>query len=75
VPGRPSEVEWVADPLRHRFIVVFDREGNSPAFLRASARDIPDFLLLFGSASLRELPLAFPDPIHPEGHEEHEGSD
>jgi hypothetical protein len=33
VPHQPSAVELKADPLRHRFTLVFDREGYSPAFL------------------------------------------
>lgn len=33
VPNQPSEGELGADPLRHRFTLVFDREGYSPAFL------------------------------------------
>jgi len=31
VPGQPSEAELAANPLLHRFVVVFDREGASPA--------------------------------------------
>jgi len=34
VPGQPSEAVLEAEPLRHRFILVFDREGYSPAFLQ-----------------------------------------
>lgn len=34
VPGQPDEKELAADPLLHRFIIVFDREGYSPAFFR-----------------------------------------
>jgi hypothetical protein len=34
VPGQPSEQALEADALRHRFTVVFDREGYSPAFLQ-----------------------------------------
>ena len=30
MPGQPSEAELAADPLRHRFILVFDLEGYSP---------------------------------------------
>ena len=30
MPGQPTEAELAADPLRHRFILVFDREGYSP---------------------------------------------
>jgi len=37
-----------------------------------SARDSPDSFLLCVSASLRELSVVFPAPIH---HEEHEDSD
>jgi hypothetical protein len=34
VPNQPGEEELATDPLRHRFTLVFDREGYSPAFLR-----------------------------------------
>ena len=33
VPELPTAEELAADPLRHRFTVVFDREGYSPAFI------------------------------------------
>ncbi len=33
VPEQPSDEVLEADPLRHRFTLVFDREGYSPAFL------------------------------------------
>jgi hypothetical protein len=33
IPGQPSAEALAADPLRHRFTVVFDREGYSPAFI------------------------------------------
>jgi hypothetical protein len=33
VPNQPSSEKLDADPLLHRFTVVFDREGYSPAFL------------------------------------------
>ncbi len=33
VPNQPSAEQLDADPLLHRFTVVFDREGYSPAFL------------------------------------------
>ncbi len=33
VPGQPSEEELAADPLLHRFVVVFDREGASHSLL------------------------------------------
>jgi hypothetical protein len=33
VPGQPSETELSADPLLHRFVVVFDREGFSGPLL------------------------------------------
>jgi hypothetical protein len=33
VPDQPGKEELAADPLRHRFTLVFDREGYSPAFL------------------------------------------
>jgi hypothetical protein len=32
VPNQPTAAELEADPLLHRFTVVFDREGYSPAF-------------------------------------------
>lgn len=34
VPDQPSEAELAADPRRHRFTLVFDREGYSPDFFR-----------------------------------------
>ena len=33
VPDQPNPVALADDPLRHRFTLVFDREGYSPAFL------------------------------------------
>lgn len=33
VPGQPSEADLAADPLLHRFVVVFDREGATHALL------------------------------------------
>ena len=35
VPDQPNEEELTANPFRHRFILVFDREGYSPAFFKA----------------------------------------
>jgi len=35
VPGQPDEASLAADPTRHRFIMVFDREGWSPSFFGA----------------------------------------
>ena len=32
VPNQPSDAELAADPDRHRFVLVFDREGWSPVF-------------------------------------------
>jgi len=34
VPGQPSQQELDDDPYRHRFLLVFDREGYSPAFFK-----------------------------------------
>ena len=34
VPKQPSEEHLRNDPLLHRFIVIFDREGYSPAFFK-----------------------------------------
>ena len=34
VPAQPDSEQLDADPLRHRFTLVFDREGYSPAFVR-----------------------------------------
>jgi hypothetical protein len=34
VPGQPGAEDLQADPLRHRFTLVFDREGYSPDWLR-----------------------------------------
>jgi transposase-like protein len=33
VPGQPSEAELAADPLLHRFVVLFDREGSTHSLL------------------------------------------
>ncbi len=33
VPGQPSESELAADPLLHRFVVIFDREGAMHSLL------------------------------------------
>lgn len=33
VPSQPSEAELAANPLLHRFIIVFDREGSSHSLL------------------------------------------
>ncbi len=35
VPCQPSEAELAADPLLHRFVVIFDREGASHSLLSA----------------------------------------
>ncbi len=41
IPGQPAPEELAADPLRHRFTLVFDREGYSPdLFSRLKARRI-----------------------------------
>jgi hypothetical protein len=34
VPGQPTADELAADPYRARFVIVFDREGYSPAFFK-----------------------------------------
>ncbi len=34
VPRQPSPAALAADPLLHRFVLVFDREGSSPAFFK-----------------------------------------
>jgi transposase len=34
VPGQPSQQELDDHPYRHRFILLFDREGYSPAFFK-----------------------------------------
>ncbi len=38
VPGQPSEQQLNDDPTLHRFTMVFDREGYSPAFIGAASR-------------------------------------
>ena len=35
VPGQPTEAELEADPLLHRFVVIFDREGAAHSLLAA----------------------------------------
>jgi prepilin-type processing-associated H-X9-DG protein len=34
VPNQPTEEELKADPYRHRFVIIFDREGYSPVFFK-----------------------------------------
>jgi hypothetical protein len=34
VPHQPSTQEGEADPDRHRFVVIYDREGYSPAWMK-----------------------------------------
>ena len=34
VPRQPTEQELLDDPHRHRFVIVFDREGYSPVFFK-----------------------------------------
>ena len=34
VPGQPSQQEMEDDPYRHRFVIIFDREGYSPSFFK-----------------------------------------
>jgi len=34
VPGQPTAEQLEADPHRSRFVIIFDREGYSPAFFR-----------------------------------------
>jgi len=34
IPGQPSEKALEDDPHRHRFIMIFDREGYSPSFFK-----------------------------------------
>jgi len=34
VPGQPSDEQLRNDPYRHRFILLFDREGYSPSFFK-----------------------------------------
>ncbi len=35
VPGQPDEAQLAADPLLHRFVVIFDREGANHSLLSA----------------------------------------
>lgn len=39
VPRQPTQQELDADPHRHRFVMLFDREGYSPAFFREMWQD------------------------------------
>ena len=39
VPGQPTEEQLAADPYRHRFVMVFDREGYSPKFFKQMWRE------------------------------------
>jgi len=39
VPGQPTKEQLQADPYLSRFVIIFDREGYSPAFFRQMWRD------------------------------------
>lgn len=39
VPGQPTDEQLEADPYLSRFVIIFDREGYSPAFFRQMWRD------------------------------------
>ena len=39
VPGQPTDEQLQADPYRSRFVIIFDREGYSPAFFRQMWQD------------------------------------
>ena len=39
VPGQPSEKELEENPYRHRFTILFDREGYSPEFFKDMWQD------------------------------------
>jgi len=39
VPGQPTDEQLKADPYLSRFVIIFDREGYSPAFFRQMWRD------------------------------------
>jgi hypothetical protein len=39
VPGQPTPEQLAAQPLRHRFTLVFDREGYSPEFFKAMKQE------------------------------------
>jgi hypothetical protein len=39
VPGQPTEEQLVANPLLHRFTIIFDREGYSPPFFLEQKKD------------------------------------
>ena len=39
VPGQPPPEQLAEDPYRHRFVIVFDREGYSPKFFKQIWRD------------------------------------
>jgi transposase len=39
VPGQPTAEELEADPYLSRFVIIFDREGYSPAFFREMWRE------------------------------------
>lgn len=39
VPNQPTAEQLQAQPWRHRFLLVFDREGSSPAFFQEMWRD------------------------------------
>lgn len=71
VPGQPGAEDLQADPLRHRFTLVFDREGYSPDLLRRMKKQraacltyhagkLSRLLAQFGAMTLEQ-------PIEPQG--------
>ena len=69
VPRQPTDAELLADPDRHRFVVVFDREGWSPAFFAELWRKHRIAVQTYRRGSYAPWPVeAFAEQVVPVAH-------
>ena len=69
VPHQPTDAELLADPDRHRFVVVFDREGWSPAFFAELWREHRIAVQTYRRGSYDPWPVeAFTEQVVPVAH-------
>jgi hypothetical protein len=64
VPGQPDEAALLADPDRHRFTVVIDREGYSPAFFAELWRERRVAIQTYRRGEVKPWPL---EDFHEQG--------
>jgi len=63
VPGQPTEEELAADRYRHRFLMVFDREGYSPKFFRKMWTEHRIACLTYHKYPKEDWPLEWFQPV------------